>query len=32
MDIKISEMTLSDYNSIKDILPIHFDDFWNIKS
>ncbi len=29
MDIKISEMTLSDYNSIKDILPIHFDDFWN---
>lgn len=29
MDIKISEMNLSDYNSIKDILPIHFDDFWN---
>lgn len=29
MDIKISEMTLSDYNNIKDILPIHFDDFWN---
>lgn len=29
MDIKISEMTLSDYNSIKEILLLHFDDFWN---
>lgn len=29
MDIEISEMTLSDYNNIKEILLLHFDNFWN---
>lgn len=29
MDLKISDMTLSDLNSIKDILISDFDDFWS---
>lgn len=31
MEIQISEMTLSDFNDIKDILTTEFDDFWNKK-
>ena len=29
MDIKISQMNLSDLNNIKDILTTEFDDFWS---
>ena len=29
MDIKISQMNLSDFNNIKDILTTEFDDFWS---
>ena len=28
-NIEISEMTLTDFNNIKDILISDFDDFWN---
>lgn len=31
-NVEISEMTLTDFNSIKDILISDFDDFWNINT
>lgn len=31
-NVEISEMTLTDFNSIKDILISDFDDFWNVNT